>query len=80
MLEYNLFEVRQNFSKIIDRVIRDDEICIINKANTQVAKIVPIHRQKSRKIGLMKGKIRVSDDFDDPLPGDILDLFEGTSK
>jgi hypothetical protein len=31
-------------------------------------------------IGLLKGKITVSDDFDDPLPDDILDLFEGKGE
>jgi len=30
-----------------------------------------------RKFGLMKGKIRISKDFDAPLPDDLLDAFEG---
>jgi len=32
---------------------------------------------RRRPIGLAKGEFVVPDDFDDPLPDDILDLFEG---
>ncbi len=32
---------------------------------------------KKRPYGLAKGLISISDDFDDPLPDEILRLFEG---
>lgn len=38
----------------------------------------PIQRQL-RPIGIDAGKGRIADDFDAPLPADILDLFEGRS-
>jgi len=34
-------------------------------------------KQALRPIGLCKGEFVVPDDFDDPLPSDLLDLFEG---
>jgi antitoxin (DNA-binding transcriptional repressor) of toxin-antitoxin stability system len=77
MLKYNMFEAKQNFSKIIKAVTTNNETCIINKANKQVAKITPINQIAARKIGLMKGKIKVADDFDEPLPENIIGLFEG---
>lgn len=44
-----------------------------------IAKLVPIDPPKrSKKIfGAMQGEFEVPDDFDDPLPGDLLDAFEG---
>jgi hypothetical protein len=30
-----------------------------------------------RPIGLAKGELVIPDDFDDPLPDDVLDAFEG---
>jgi antitoxin (DNA-binding transcriptional repressor) of toxin-antitoxin stability system len=32
---------------------------------------------KRRKLGLLAGKLKVPDNFDDPLPDDVLDAFEG---
>jgi antitoxin (DNA-binding transcriptional repressor) of toxin-antitoxin stability system len=72
-----VFEAKQNFSKIIALVTSTHQSCIINKANKQVAKIIPITQPSSRTIGLMKGKIKVADDFDAPLPDELIALFEG---
>ena len=33
-----------------------------------------------RQLGIMRGKITVPDDFDDPLPEEILRSFEGDGK
>ncbi|MDJ0900003.1 MAG: DUF2281 domain-containing protein [Xenococcus sp. MO_188.B8] len=46
--------------------------------NEDIDRIVESYRQqnKSRPIGLAKGEFVVPDDFNDPLPDEILDLFE----
>lgn len=33
-----------------------------------------------RRFGQLKGKLHIGDDFDEPLPDDLLDLFEGVEK
>jgi len=33
-----------------------------------------------RRKGVLKGKIKIGDDFDQPLPDDVVDLFEGRSE
>ncbi len=47
-----------------------------------MAKLTPLGSGPKRKLvfGLMKGKIRIADDFDAPLPDDVLAAFEGTAK
>lgn len=35
---------------------------------------------KRRKLGYLKGQVWVSDNFDDPLPDDILNAFYGEEK
>jgi len=42
-----------------------------------VAKIIPFSEDKSgtRQFGRMRGKITIDDDFDAPLPEDILNAF-----
>jgi len=42
-----------------------------------VARLAPLEPLAPRRLGLLKGKIRIGEDFDAPLPGDLLDLFEG---
>ncbi|MEW6380157.1 MAG: toxin-antitoxin (TA) system antitoxin [bacterium] len=64
----NIDEVQTQLSKILSLVTAGNEI-IIAEGDKLVAKIVPIlpHPQ-TRIAGLNKGKIWVSDDFDEPLP------------
>ena len=43
-----------------------------------MAKLVPATPvRKPRKLGVLKGRIRIGKDFDAPLPDDVLDAFEG---
>ena len=54
------------------------EEIVIAKAGRPVARLVPIRASAvSRTPGLMKGRIRVGKDFDAPVPGALLDAFEG---
>ena len=51
---------------------------MIAKAGRPVARLVPATASAApRRPGLMKGRIRVSKDFDAPLPDDVLAAFEG---
>ena len=51
---------------------------MIAKAGKPAAMLVPVPPQKNvRKPGAMKGKIRIANDFDAPLPDDLQAAFEG---
>jgi antitoxin (DNA-binding transcriptional repressor) of toxin-antitoxin stability system len=51
---------------------------IIAKAGKPMAKLVSIDAAAPpRRLGILDGKIHVPDDFDDPLPDDIIAEFEG---
>jgi antitoxin (DNA-binding transcriptional repressor) of toxin-antitoxin stability system len=75
MLRYNIFDAKQNFSKIIEEINTFNETCVISKSGKEVALITPLTKVKKRKIGLSKGKFTIPDDFDDPLPDETLDDF-----
>jgi len=64
----NIDEAQTQLSKLLSLVTAGNEV-IIAEGDKPVAKIVPIlpHHQ-TRIAGLNKGKVWVSDDFDDPLP------------
>ena len=74
---FNMREAKTNFSKLVDAAAAGEEI-IIAKAGKPTARLVPIDAPKPiRKFGRMKGKIRIAEDFDAPLPDDVLAGFEG---
>lgn len=75
----NIHQAKTQLSRLIERVNAGEEI-VIAKAGRPVARLVPAAASTvPRMPGLMKGRIRVSKDFDAPLAGDLLDAFEGKS-
>ncbi|MES2830664.1 MAG: type II toxin-antitoxin system Phd/YefM family antitoxin [Pseudomonadota bacterium] len=76
MQTFNIHEAKTNFSKLIDTVISGNEV-VIAKSGKPVARLVAIClREKTRKPGAMKGKIRIAEDFDAPLPDNFLAAFQ----
>jgi prevent-host-death family protein len=71
----NIHAAKTHFSTLVEEVAAGGEI-IIAKAGKPVARLVPLEKKTLRKtLGMLKGKIRVSDDFDAPLPPEILRGF-----
>ena len=74
-MEVNIHEAKTHLSRLLERVAMGEEV-IIAKAGEPVAKLVPINkRPKNRTLGSAKGEFTVPDDFNDPLPKEIEDLF-----
>lgn len=73
---YNIYDAKAQLSRLIERAAAGEEI-VIAKAGKPRAKLVPLApKAEPRKPGRLKGKFVVADDFDDPLPDDVLDSFE----
>lgn len=77
-MQINIYEAKTRLSELVDQASRGETV-IIAKSGTPMAKLVPLSHGPKRKIkyGLMKGEIEIADDFDAPLPDDILAAFEG---
>ncbi|MGH2952648.1 MAG: type II toxin-antitoxin system Phd/YefM family antitoxin [Solirubrobacterales bacterium] len=73
---YNMHQAKTHLSRLAERAANGEEI-VIARNGQPLAKLVPIEEPKPRKLGLAKGKIWISDDFDDPLPWEIQKYFEG---
>lgn len=74
-VQINIYEAKTAFSKLINKAIAGEEI-IIARSGKPVAKLVPYQKPGVDRIpGSAKGKIRISKDFDAPLPDDILEAF-----
>lgn len=79
MRTVNIHAAKTRFSQLVDEVAAGEEI-IIARAGKPVARLVPLAAppaEQKRVLGRMAGRLSVPDDFDAPLPQDVLDAFEG---
>jgi prevent-host-death family protein len=75
MLTVNIHEAKTQLSRLIESVEAGEEV-VIARAGKPVARLVPLAAERPRRrLGLMKGRLTVPDDFDDPLPPEVLDSF-----
>ena len=71
----NIHEAKTHLSRIVEEVAAGKEV-IIAKAGRPIARLVPLAPAvKSKKFGTLKGKIDAPDNFNDPLPDDVLESF-----
>lgn len=83
MQPVNIHQAKTDLSRLVERAEHGEEI-VIARAGKPVAKLVPFNgvdvrddHLRPREPGSMAGLIVIHDDFDDPLPDDLLDAFEG---
>jgi len=77
MKTVNIHDAKTHLSKLVARARKGEEI-VLAKAGKPVAKIVPFEATPQRRVpGSARGLVKIYDNFDDPLPDDILDAFEG---
>ena len=76
-MEVNIHEAKTHLSRLLQRVAEGEEVTIA-RAGVPVAKLIPVEVKKNiRPLGFARGEIWVADDFDAPLPDDLLAAFEG---
>jgi antitoxin (DNA-binding transcriptional repressor) of toxin-antitoxin stability system len=68
-------EMEKHPGEYLHRVL-EGETVVVFRNDRAVAELRPL-AQTLRPIGLAAGDFVVPDDFDDPLPDDLLDQFEG---
>jgi len=72
----NIFEAKTQLSKLIQRVENGEDV-IIARAGKPVARLTRLEQVKRPiRYGGLKGKIWIAEDFDAPLPPEVLAEFE----
>jgi prevent-host-death family protein len=73
---YNVHEAKTHLSSLLEKVAGGEDV-IIAKAGVPVARLVPVVLPtEARPLGSERGRISLADDFDAPLPPDVLESFE----
>jgi prevent-host-death family protein len=71
----NIHQAKTHLSRLVERVEAGEEITLA-RAGRPVARLVPYHpRREPRRLGIWKDQVRISPDFDAPLP-EIAEAFE----
>lgn len=68
-------EAKTHLSRLLEDVAAGEEI-VITRRGEQVASLVPVRRLKIRRLGVDRGRFVVPEDFDSPLPKELLAAFE----
>lgn len=68
----NVREARAHLSKLLERAHKGETI-VLAKGGKPYARLVPL--EKPRKPGLLKGKIRLTEAFFEPLPPEELEAW-----
>jgi prevent-host-death family protein len=71
----NVHDAKTNLSELLRRVEAGEEV-VIARAGKPVARLVPAAAGSTKRLlGTAKGLVRIADDFNDPLPPEILREF-----
>ena len=72
----NIHDAKTHFSRLVERAAKGEEI-VIARAGRPLARLMPLASPtRPRRPGLLKGRIRISKNFDAPLPRNIARAFE----
>ncbi len=77
-MNVNVYAAKTQLSRLIDLAMAGQEI-VITRHGRPVARLIGAEALAApRKLGLLRGRIRIGEDFDAPLPEALLQSFEGT--
>jgi len=77
MDKINIHDAKTRLSQLVERAEAGEEI-VIARAGRPVARLGPLTpRGEPRRLGLLDGRFRIPDDFNAPLPEELLEVFFG---
>lgn len=72
-MEYiNVYDAKTNLSKYLDKVNKNHEPIIICRNGVPVGQLTEFKAGSLKTLGKLKGKIKISKNFDDELPESIM--------
>ncbi len=79
MKQVNIYEAKTQLSKLVDEAANGEDI-IIARAGKPAARLTRIAPEQGRReLGVLDGQFEIPDDFNRPLPDEILNAFEDGS-
>jgi prevent-host-death family protein len=79
MRQVNIHEAKTHLSKLVEEAAAGEPF-IIAKAGKPMVMVTPLQQEpkkEQRRLGFMRGKFKVPEDFDTMFADEIADMFEG---
>jgi prevent-host-death family protein len=75
-LAVNVHEAKTHLSRLLEQAMAGEDV-VIMRSGRPLVRLIPVEAApRARKIGSAAGVFTVPDDFDAPLPDDVLAEFE----
>ncbi len=81
MIKLNIHEAKTHLSRYVTRIAKGESI-LLCKRNVPIAEIRPLaaERKKRRPIGLDKNRFTLPASFFEPLPEEVLQVFQSKER
>lgn len=77
MIIMNIHEAKTHFSQLVGRALQGEEV-VIARSGKPLLRLMPYsEKTEPRRSGQFRGLMKVPENFDDPLPDEILKQFFG---
>lgn len=73
----NIYEAKTRLSQLVDKAAAGEDVVVSRNGKPLVRITALIPEKRPVKFGVLKGKMKISPDFDAPLPNDVMTEFEG---
>ena len=75
----NIYEAKAHLSRLCGQAASGKDVILARHGHPWV-RITALEPKKAKVVfGVLKGEVSVADDFDSPLPSEVLQSFEGLS-
>lgn len=73
----NIYEAKTRLSQLVDKAAAGEDV-VVSRHGKPLVRITRLEEPKRRvRFGFLAGQIQVPEDFDAPLPDDVMAAFEG---
>jgi prevent-host-death family protein len=70
----NIYEAKTRLSQLVDQAAGGEDV-VVSRNGKPLVRITRLSERKPVRFGSLKGKLKIADDFDAPLPPEVLAGF-----
>jgi prevent-host-death family protein len=71
----NIYDAKTRLSQLVDEAAAGRDV-VIARAGRPVARLTRLETGGKRRLGVLDGRFRIPDDFNRPLPDEVIRAFE----
>lgn len=73
----NIYDAKTRLSQLVDKAAAGEDV-VVSRNGKPIVRITRLQEARRRvRFGLLKGKVKIAEDFDSPMPDDVIAAFEG---